>query len=107
MSWLQNTFRGLLFKNVAFNLTIQELKNNGNKELKRVQLTVYFKDNSGNIIHEDYFTPISEYSWNDNSKSLKPNRIWQMESGHYYKADNVPSEWKEGSAEIKVTDIEF
>ena len=24
MSWLQNTFRGLLFKNVAFNLTIQE-----------------------------------------------------------------------------------
>ena len=26
MSWLQNTFRGLLFKNVAFNLTIQELK---------------------------------------------------------------------------------
>ena len=25
MSWLQNTFRGLLFKNVAFNLTIQVL----------------------------------------------------------------------------------
>ena len=84
-----------------------KVKNNGNKELKRVRLTVYFKDDSGNIIHEDYFTPISEYSWNDNSKSLKPNRIWQMESGHYYKADNVTSEWKEGSAKIKVTDIEF
>ena len=27
MSWLQNTFRGLLFKNVAFNLTIQVQKN--------------------------------------------------------------------------------
>ena len=26
MSWLQNTFRGLLFKNVAFNLTIQDKK---------------------------------------------------------------------------------
>ena len=26
MSWLQNTFRGLLFKNVAFNLTIQDSK---------------------------------------------------------------------------------
>ena len=25
MSWLQNTFQGLLFKNVAFNLTIQGL----------------------------------------------------------------------------------
>ena len=26
MSWLQNTFRGLLFKNVALNLTFQEQK---------------------------------------------------------------------------------
>lgn len=84
-----------------------KIKNNGNKELKKVQLTVYFKDNSGNIIFEDNFTPISEYSWNDNGKSLKPNHIWQMERGHYYQADNVPSEWKEGSAEIKVTNIEF
>ena len=26
MSWVQNTFRDLLFKNVAFNLTIKALK---------------------------------------------------------------------------------
>ena len=26
MSWLQKTFRGLLLKNVAFNLTIQDIK---------------------------------------------------------------------------------
>ena len=26
MSWIQNTFRGLLFKDVALDLTIQELK---------------------------------------------------------------------------------
>lgn len=86
---------------------IFKLKNNGNKELKKVQLTVYFKDNFGNIISEDKFTPISEYSWNDNGTSLKPNRIWEIERGSYYKADNVPSEWEEGSAEIKITDIEF
>lgn len=84
-----------------------KVKNNGNKELKRVQLTVYFKDNSGNIIHEDKFTPVSEYSWNSNNKSLKPNRIWQMDSGYYLKADNVPSEWKEGYADVKITDIDF
>ncbi len=84
-----------------------KIKNNGNKDLTKVRLTVYFKDAFGNIIHEDYFTPISEYSWNSNSQSLKANRIWQMESGTYYKADNVPSEWKEGSAEIKISDIEF
>ena len=84
-----------------------KVKNNGNKELKRVQLTVYFKDNSGNIIHEDKFTPVSEYSWNSNNKPLKPNRIWQMDSGYYLKADNVPSEWKEGYADVKITDIDF
>lgn len=84
-----------------------KLKNNGNKELKKVQLTVYFKDNSGNIIHEDTFTPISEYSWNSNSNSLMPNRIWQMDSGYYLQAENVPSEWKEGSVEVKITDIDF
>ena len=31
MSWLQNTFRGLLFKNVAFNLTIQDKKKHSRK----------------------------------------------------------------------------
>ena len=84
-----------------------KIKNNGNKELKKIQLTVYFKDNSGNIIHEKKFTPISEYSWDNNNKSLKPNHIWQMEKGHYYNAENVPSEWKEGSAEVKITSIDF
>lgn len=84
-----------------------KVKNNGNKELKKVQLTVYFKDNTGNIIHEDKFTPVSEYSWDSNSESLKPNHIWQMDSGYYLKADNVPSEWKEGAVEVKITDIDF
>lgn len=33
MSWLQNTFQGLLFKNVAFNLTIQALKQSPKSKL--------------------------------------------------------------------------
>ena len=96
-SYLGGKDAGVVFK----------IKNNGNKELKRIQLTVFFKDNSGNIIHEKKFTPISEYSWDNNNKSLKPNHIWQMEKGHYYNAENVPSEWKEGSAEVKITSIDF
>ena len=35
------------------------------------------------------------------------NYIWQMERGKFYKADSAPSEWKEGSASAKITDIEF
>lgn len=30
-----------------------------------------------------------------------------MDSGYYLKADNVPSEWKEGYADVKITDIDF
>lgn len=84
-----------------------KLKNNGDRELKKVQVTVCFKDNSGLVIHEEAFTPISEHSWTRNSDSLKPNHIWQIEEGHYYKADSVPSEWQTGAADIAVTDIEF
>ena len=84
-----------------------KIKNNGDRELKKIQLTVYFKDNMDKVIHEDIFTPISEFSWQNNSQLLKPNRIWQLEEGYYLKAENVPSEWKEGSAYIMVTDIEF
>lgn len=84
-----------------------KLKNNGNKELKGVQVTVYFKDASGKTIYEENFTPISTYSLFGKKESLKPNHIWQMGNGRFYKADNVPSEWKVGSAEIKVTNLRF
>ena len=30
-----------------------------------------------------------------------------MDSGYYLQADNVPSEWKEGSVDVKITDIDF
>lgn len=85
-----------------------KLKNNGDKTLNEVEVTVYFKDADGTIIAEEDYHPVlvTEYSYGDN-KPLKPNYIWQMERGKFYKADSVPSEWKEGAASAKITDIEF
>ena len=40
MSWLQNTFRGLLFKNVAFNLTIHHKKSSVNLWFKAFQFSI-------------------------------------------------------------------
>jgi len=85
-----------------------KLKNEGDKTLTEVEVTVYFKDASGNVIAEEDYHPVlvSDFSFRDN-KLLKPNYIWQMEQGKFYQAKSVPSEWQEGNAVAKITTIEF
>ena len=86
-----------------------KIKNKGDKTLKEVEVTVYFKDASGTIIAEKSYHPVlvTKYSFSGGNKPLKPNYIWQMEGGKFYKADSVPSEWKEGAVSAKITNIEF
>ena len=76
-----------------------------------VKVTVYFKDAKGNTIAEEDYTPVLVSNFNfmlsDSNKPLKPNYIWQMERGKFYTAKSVPSEWKEGAAEIRITDLQF
>lgn len=86
-----------------------KIRNKGDRSLKEVEVTVYFKDTSGKIIAEKSYYPvlITKYSFGGDNKPLKPNYIWQMESSKFYKADSVPSEWKEGSVSAKITNIEF
>ena len=85
-----------------------KIRNKGNRVLNKVEVTVYFDDEGGNTIAEESYTPVlvSKYSFRDN-KPLKPNYVWQQERGKFYKADSVPSEWKEGAVAAKITDIEF
>ena len=83
-----------------------KLKNRGNKTLKEVEVTVYFKDSTGTIIAEKSYYPITEFSYSGNNK-LKPNYIWQIDNDMFYSADSVPNEWKEGSVSAKITNIEF
>ena len=86
-----------------------KIKNEGNRTLNEVQVTIYFMDSDGSVIHETKFHPIldSTYSFGKNNAPLKPNYIWQLERGKFYSVDTVPSEWKEGAASAKVTNIEF
>lgn len=86
-----------------------KLKNKGDRTLKEVEVTVYFKDVNGTIIAEEDYHPVfvTEYSFSGDNKPLKPNYVWQMQRGKFYKADSVPSEWKEGAVSAKITNIEF
>lgn len=85
-----------------------KIRNKGNKTLSEVKVTVYFKDAFGRVIGEEDYYPVlsSSYSFGSN-KPLKPNYIWQMERGKFYKAESVPDEWQEGNVVARITDIEF
>jgi hypothetical protein len=98
------TYLGERVPGIAF-----KIKNKGNRTLKEVEVTVYFKDASGTIIAEKTYHPVlvSKYSFSGDNKPLKPNYIWQIERGEFYKADSVPTEWKEGAVSAKITNIEF
>ncbi len=85
-----------------------KIKNQGDRSLDKIEVTVYFKDSTGDVIAEENFYPVlvSEYSMSD-SKPLKPGYVWQMESGKFYSAKSVPNEWQEGRVDAKITDIRF
>ena len=85
-----------------------KLRNTGDRGLDMVKVTVLFKDASGAVIHDEDYHPVlvSDFSLGDN-KPLKAGYVWQMENGKFYEAKSVPSEWKEGSVEAKITDIQF
>lgn len=98
-TYLEENVPGVVFK----------LKNKGDKTLKEVVVTVYFKDANGTIIAEENYRPVlvTRYSFGRSNKPLKPNYVWQMERGKFYQAESVPSEWREGAVSAKITNIEF
>lgn len=98
-SLLDGKVPGVLFK----------LKNKGDRTLDRVEVNCYFLDGSGNRIAEEDFYPVlvSEYSFGGDNKPLKPGYVWTMEAGKFYTAKSVPSEWKEGSIEVEISEIKF
>lgn len=85
-----------------------KLKNNGDKMLSQVEVTVFFKGEAGNIMHEEQYNPVlvSEYSFGDN-KPLKPGYIWRLERGKFLTAKEAPEEWQAGNVEAVVSKVEF
>ncbi len=85
-----------------------KVRNNGSRTLSEVEVTVYFKDARGNTVAEEDYHPVLTSSFSlESSRPLKPGYIWQQERGKFYKAERVPSEWREGNIEAAITDIGF
>lgn len=84
-----------------------KIKNTGDKTLKRIEVTVYFLDAAGKPIAEENYYPVSSGTYSGGHDPLKPGYIWQIESGKFYSAKAVPSEWSEGKVTVKIANIEF
>lgn len=86
-----------------------KIRNKGDRTLNRVTVLVKFYDKGGNAIAEEEYNPVlvSEYSFGDADRPLRPNYIWQGERDQFLTAKNVPSEWEPGKASATITAIEF
>jgi hypothetical protein len=80
-----------------------EVKNNGARTLRKVEITVYCLDATGKPVFEKTFHPVlvSDFSIGDN-QPLKPGYSRQFG----FKLDDAPSDWSK-KVDVKVTNVEF
>lgn len=98
-SMLDSNLPGVTFK----------IRNNGDRSLQVVEVTVYFQDARENVIFEISYMPVvdSPFNFGNNNGPLQPGHVWEMGEGRFYGAKAVPSDWQEGAAFAKITHIEF
>lgn len=80
-----------------------EIKNTGDKILKKVEITIYCLDAEGNPVFEKSSHPVSVSEWSSgDNESLKPN--YSQKFG--VELADAPSDWAE-KVDIKITNVEF
>lgn len=80
------------------------IKNNGDKNIAQLTITVYFQDENGKNIAEDSFMIIGSLFGGD---TLKANYSWKMENNKYYEFSNLADEVDISRNTVKVTEIKF
>lgn len=81
-----------------------EVKNNGDKTLNKVEITIYCLDKNDKVIFEKTYLPVlvSEYSFMSDNKPLRPNYSRRFGC----KLNDAPSDWSR-KVRVEVTDVEF
>lgn len=80
------------------------IKNNGDKNVEEMVVTVYFQDENGENIAEASFMVIGGYMGGD---TLKANYSWKLEDDKYYAIDNLASEVNITKYYVEISDITF
>ena len=80
------------------------VKNNGEKDVSELTITVYFQDEQGKNIAEDSFLVIGGLFGGD---TLKANYSWKMENDKFYEIKNLADEVDISRYTVEITEIEF
>lgn len=80
------------------------VKNNGDRDVAKVTVTVFFQDENGNNVAEDSFMVIGNIF---DSDILKANYSWKMESGKFYELNNLADDIDISRYTVEITDIAF
>lgn len=80
------------------------IKNNGDRDIEELKVTVYFQDESGKNIAEDTFLVIGGYFGGD---TLKANYSWKMESNKFYEFEHLANEVDVSRHTVEITSIKF
>ncbi len=82
-----------------------EVKNNSNKTLDEVEITIYFLDEQGNPVSEKSYSPV-----NASARSFGTSDYSALKSKYSrkfgYKADDAPSDWSK-KVTVQVTKVRF
>ena len=96
---MQNGYRGR-----EPGLSDVSIKNNGDKNISQLTITVFFQDDNGKNIAEDSFMLIGGLWGGD---TLKANYSWKMESNSYYEFENLADEVDISRNSVVITSIRF
>ncbi len=83
-----------------------KVKNNGDKSITKMTITIYFKDNDGNTIGENNINIGIADIYNTVS-ALKPNYEWSTDADRYYELKNLSDSIVPTRNEIKITKVTF
>ncbi len=94
------------YNNKVWGLSGIKVKNNGDKSISQLTITVYFKDESGKTIGENNINIGIADIYNTVS-ALKPNYEWSSEEDYYYELKNLSDNIEPTRNEIKITNLKF
>lgn len=80
-----------------------ELKNNGDRDVKDVTVTVFFRDDQGKKVAQQSICVLSEYV----DDPLNANYSWKMQDDKFYELTSIPRSVDRSNYTIEVTDITF
>lgn len=85
------------------------VKNAGGRFLDTIKVRVYFRDNDGNTLFEQEFTPllVNKYSTSRFDTSLMPGSVKEMVKDGYWTVDSTLPEWTAGDAVARVSEVKF